>query len=291
MPEVSVVIPTKNAGENFPALLNSIRRQDVSAVEIIIIDSGSTDGTVSIAKDKADTVIEIPPEEFHHGKTRNQGGNAAKGDVIVFTVQDAMPVSYSWLPNLIDPIKSRNADVTYGNQIAHKDAKPPDKFFYQYFYPDQNVTLTTKDTKDQKKFYLENIFLSDVSSAVSRGVWEQIQFRNSVGMSEDKDFAYRVAVSGYTIQYCSDAKIRHSHDYSLRELFIRRYKDGKAFEDITTNGSDDFLSEGFRYLFSELVYLLRTESIQWVPYVLIYDAIYLVAFQLGKAMSSIHENL
>lgn len=289
MVKVSVVIPTKNAGESLAALMDSIREQAIPSIEIIVIDSGSTDCTVDIAKKKADTVLEIHPEEFHHGKTRNQGGNAATGEIIVFTVQDAIPASDTWLPNLVDPIKSGDANVTYGNQIAYEDAKPPDKFFYQYFYPSQKVILTEEDTRDQKEFYLGNIFLSDVSSAVSREVWEQIQFRDSVEMSEDKDFAYRVAKAGHTIQYCPEARIRHSHDYSLRELFTRRYKDGMAFSDIASEGSDEFINDGLKYMVSEFSYLIRNGSAKWIPYTLIYDFVYFISFSLGKNYETLPE--
>ncbi|TVT94767.1 glycosyltransferase family 2 protein [Haloferax volcanii] len=288
MSKISVVIPTKNAGGDFPELLRTIREQEaVPAVEIIVIDSGSTDGTIEIAEQLADELIEIPPEEFHHGKTRNRGASVATGEIIVFTVQDAYPNSNDWLSTLTRPIVVGDADVTYGNQVAHKDAKPPDKFFYQYFYPDEQVQISQEDTLDEGEFYLDNIFLSDVSSAISREVWDGFQFRDSVSMSEDKDFAYRVAKAGYTLQYCPEAKVRHSHNYSLRSLFYRRYKDGIAFDDIATSGSDNFLSDGIRYILSEYCYLIQSGHLAWVPYSILYDLTYFVAFTLGKS----HERL
>lgn len=282
MDSVSVVIPTKNAGTQFKELLKRIRSQTVSNIEIVVVDSGSTDSTVTIAETLADTVIEIPPEEFHHGRTRNLGANATSGDVIVFTVQDAMPANAEWLSKLINPIENSTADVTYGNQIAYSDAKPPDRFFYEYFYPDKQVILNESDTVDQGEFYLNNIFISDVCSAVSRTVWGDFQFQDSVDMSEDKDFAYRIAKEGHTLQYCPEAKIYHSHNYSLQSLFLRRYKDGMAFKDIATGGSDNFLAEGVRYVLLEYIYLIKIGAIHWAPYALLYDLVYFISFILGK---------
>lgn len=282
MDRVSVVIPTKNAGQKFEEVLKSIRGQNVPDLELIIIDSGSTDGTVERAQQYADTVIEIPPDEFHHGKTRNQAADQAEGDIIVFTVQDALPVNEQWLTELISPIDSGTADVSYGNQVAYPDAKPPDKFFYKHFYPDTPTTLTEEDTDNKDNFYMDNIFLSDVNSAVSRRIWNQFRFRDSVPMSEDKDFAYRVASAGYTIQYCPEAKVYHSHDYTLRSLFTRRYKDGKAFAEIAATNSDNFVSDGIKYVWNEYAYLIHSGAVHWVPYALLYDFVYFISFTLGK---------
>lgn len=282
MDRISVIIPTKNAGGTFEEVLKSIRNQNVSELELIIIDSGSTDGTVELAQKYADTVIEIPPDEFHHGKTRNQAADEADGDIIVFTVQDALPVNDDWLTKITRPIENGTADVSYGNQVAYPEAKPPDKFFYEYFYPDTSITLTEEDTKNKDEFYMDNIFLSDVNSAVSRHVWNQFRFRDSVPMSEDKDFAYRVTSAGYIIQYCPEAKVYHSHDYTLRSLFTRRYKDGKAFAEIAATDSDDFVSDGIKYVWNEYAYLIHSGAARWVPYALLYDFVYFISFTLGK---------
>jgi rhamnosyltransferase len=101
-------------------------------------------------------------------------------------------------------------------------------------------------------------------------------------MSEDKDFAYRVASAGYTIQYCPEAKVYHSHDYTLRSLFTRRYKDGKAFAEIAATDSDDFVSDGIKYVWNEYTYLIHSGAVHWVPYALLYDFVYFISFTLGK---------
>ncbi|WP_082256430.1 glycosyltransferase family A protein [Haloferax sp. ATB1] len=163
MARISVIIPTKNAGQEFEDTLISIQSQDVDDIELIVIDSGSTDGTVELAEQYADTIIEIPPDEFHHGQTRNQAADQAEGDIIVFTVQDAVPIDDEWLSQLTSPINDGNADVCYGNQIAYPDAKPSDKFFYKYFYPDTSITLTKSDASKKGEFYMDNIFLSDAT--------------------------------------------------------------------------------------------------------------------------------
>jgi len=289
MTSISVVIPTKNAGSEFRERLEKIYMQNVSDIEIIIIDSGSTDGTVETAEDFADEIIKTEPDKFHHGKTRNLGAEKSTGEIIVFTVQDATPVNQEWLSNLVSPILDGVADVTYGNQVAYPEAKPPDKFFYKYLYPDNSIKLSEKNTESKSEFYLDNIFLSDVCSAISRDVWNNFQFRDSVAMSEDKDFAYRVASEGYTINYCPDAKVFHSHNYSFRSLFRRRYKDGKAFSKIAEQSPDTFVSKGMAYILNEYKYLIQNGKIEWIPYTVLYDAIYFLAFTLGEYHTYIPE--
>jgi len=228
MDRVSIVIPTKNAGQKFEEVLKSIWDQNVPDLELIIIDSGSTDGTVERAQQYADTVIEIPPDEFHHGKTRNQAADQAEGDIIVFTVQDALPVNEQWLTELISPIESGTADVSYGYQVAYPDAKPPDKFFYKYFYPDTLTTLTEEDTDKKDNFYMDNIFLSDANSAVSHHIWNQFRFRDSIPMSDDKDLhtESRPQVTQFSTarkqKYTIPMTIRFDH-YSLDDTKMGRH--------------------------------------------------------------------
>lgn len=291
MARISVVIPTKNAGSEFRERLNRIQSQRVADLELVIIDSGSTDGTVDIAEEMCDKVVVIPPGEFHHARTRNRGAEQATGDILVFTVQDAMPMNDEWLAELVSPIQDGTADVTYGNQTAYPSTKPPEKAFYEYFYPDTPVVLTEDDTNDTAEFYLNNIFISDVNSAVSRRVWNEFRFDDETQMSEDKDFAYRVASAGYIVRYCPDARVYHSHNYTIRSLFSRRFKDGRAFAEIAQGDHSAFVSKGLGYIQYEYLHLLRTGAIHWIPYSLVYDLTYFVSFIMGKNHTTIPDFL
>src|SRR5205823_8776375 len=98
---VSVIIPTKNAGVDFSPLLSMLKNQEgFKHIEIIIVDSGSTDQTLKIAREFAATIIEIAPAEFSHSYARNLGAERATGDYVLFMVQDALPPSVTWLQEL-----------------------------------------------------------------------------------------------------------------------------------------------------------------------------------------------
>ena len=99
---ISIVIPTRNGMATLPALLDAVDRQRVDAsVEMIAVDSGSTDGTPGLLAARKVRVTHIQPEAFNHGTTRNQGVREARGDLVVLMVQDAVPASDTWLDALI----------------------------------------------------------------------------------------------------------------------------------------------------------------------------------------------
>jgi rhamnosyltransferase len=124
---ISVVIPVKNGDswlrETIPAILD---QELDGAIEIIAIDSGSTDDTLSVLSKYPVTVVSIEPEEFNHGLTRNIGANLAKGKYLVMTVQDAKPSSRFWLQQLMDGFLDDTVAGVCGQQIVphHFDKNP-----------------------------------------------------------------------------------------------------------------------------------------------------------------------
>src|SRR5215207_11506377 len=106
LPDVSIVIPTFNGGPEFEALLDGLCAQEGDFErEIILIDSGSTDGTVELAQQYGATVHRIPKTEFNHGATRNLGVSLARGKYVALTVQDAVPVDEWWLAAMVENLE------------------------------------------------------------------------------------------------------------------------------------------------------------------------------------------
>ena len=282
-PSVSVVIPTRDAGPEFEDLLSRIDGQDYPApVEVVVVDSGSTDGTRGRAREFGATVRRIDAEEFHHARTRNYGADCASNDVLVFTVQDARPLDERWLRNLVDALEEDGIGVAYGRQVAYPDAKPMDQFFYEYFYPAEPQTVTHEAADDDRDFYLQNVFVSDVTAAVPREVWASVRFDPGTPMSEDKELALRLLEAGYSLRYEPSAAVHHSHAYTLESLFRRRYDDGAAYADIAEEGECAYLSNGLSYVIAEVRHLLSNGEWEWLPYAMVYDAVHFVAFQLGR---------
>ena len=125
-PAVSIVVPTRNGIETLPALVDAVNRQtDRASRELVVVDSGSTDGTREYVARVADLVIDIAPQAFNHGTARNTGVASARGDLIVLIVQDARPVDESWLGHLLGPLRD-NPDVAgvFARQTPRDEASP-----------------------------------------------------------------------------------------------------------------------------------------------------------------------
>src|SRR6266545_5615602 len=117
---ISVLIPVKNGGSDVRRCLERIAAQQLSVeVEVVVVDSGSTDGSVELARGFGATVHEIPPEAFDHGGTRNLAAERSRGDVLVFTSQDAYAEKDDWLERLVAPL-AEGSDLAgvYGRQLA-----------------------------------------------------------------------------------------------------------------------------------------------------------------------------
>ncbi len=280
--DISVILLTKNGGIRLRHLMESLKKQKFQGnVEIIAVDSGSEDNTIKILEEYEAKIFQINPEEFHHSKTRNFGAEKSNGKVLIYLTQDALPLNDHLFEDLLKPLTKDNASATYGRQIANLDAKKVDKFFYSYFYPEKRKILKKRLIKNPRKFYIENVFISDVCSAIKREIWEKIGFQDDVPMAEDKDFALRVLKAGYKIVYEPKAAVYHSHNYTLASLFKRRFKDGGAFSNIALQGEGNFVKKGLNYFIEEIKFFLRNKYFAALIYALVYNFVYFFGFQLG----------
>lgn len=281
--DVSIILLTKNGGDRLKELMESIKAQNFQgSVEIVAVDSGSQDDTLKILESYDARIFRIKPEDFHHSKTRNYGASKSEGKVLVYLTQDALPINNDLLKTLLDPLNNEDVAVVYGRQIANLHAKEVNTFFYSYFYPDEKKVLKKNHAENAKEFYMENIFVSDVCSAIKKDVWEQLKFGDDVPMSEDKDFALKVLKAGYKIVYEPEAAVYHSHEYSLVARFKRRFKDGSAFSSIALQGESNFLMGGLNYFTEEMKFFIGNKHILGMPYALAYNFMDFLGFFLGK---------
>ena len=229
-PMVSVVIPTKNAGEEFASTLEAIGAQRNIYHEIIVVDSGSTDSTVELAHRFGANVFQVAPESFDHGRTRNFGLSQASGEFCVLLSQDAVPVGESWLPALLEPFSDDQVAGVSARMDAREDADPMGRWeteshgelmgnFVQK-YGVQPWDCFSSLTREER---LRVTCFNNVCSALRRGVWEALPFRPG-SFAEDMDWAVRVLAAGHRIAYNPRARVVHSHDrppgYHLRRHYV-----------------------------------------------------------------------
>ena len=255
-PKVSVIIPALNeAGPRFEELLKRIAAQEGDFDrEVLVIDSGSTDGTDELARRYGATVHRIKRQEFNHGATRNLGILLARGEYVVLTVGDAVPLDERWMGAMVENLErdERVAGV-YSRQIPHPDAsaltrvlvnslataslerreqcvdgpepypeKPPSKrgrfaaFGRGRLAAFERCRLAALERRRLAAF-------DDVSSCLRRSVWEEMPFEKT-NFGEDLRWGKRVVEAGHKIVYEPRSAVFHSHErgamYDLRRGYV-----------------------------------------------------------------------
>jgi rhamnosyltransferase len=217
---VSVVIPTWNGMATLPALFDALASTAGFRLEIVIVDSGSDDGTVELAQASAAHVIETPPHSFNHGVSRNRGIQAASAELVVCLVQDAVPASPEWLSALVSPLL-RHPELagTWARQIPADGASALTRFYMGRASLSSHRAVVNRISSPAELDALlpiermERCRFDNVCSCLRKTVWQSIPFK-SVPIAEDLAWAREVLLAGHALAYCPDAVVRHSHDRS-----------------------------------------------------------------------------
>jgi glycosyltransferase involved in cell wall biosynthesis/ubiquinone/menaquinone biosynthesis C-methylase UbiE len=237
---VSVIIPTKNAGSDFSGVLEKVTCQKgIKEIEIIIIDSGSSDTTLDDAKKFGSRIYTINPEDFNHGATRNFGAEKARGNYICFLVQDAIPIGDFWLYSMVKALESdpKIAAATC-KQIPRSDADLFSCFglWQHYFYTldagSDRICRTDADfdaLPGEEKRRLAG--LDDVSCLIKKDIFEKFRFRK-IQSSEDLDLGKRLIQAGYKNAFFFSIGVIHSHNRDPGYFLRRSYVDTKTVADI-----------------------------------------------------------
>lgn len=269
--DASIIVLTKNAGEGWERLLQRLFSQNFNGdYEVIVIDSGSSDGTVTTAQRFPVRLVQIPTHEFHHGRTRNLGAGLARGSILVYITQDALPLRDDWLQKLTANFADPSVAMVCGRQVPWENTKPPEKFFHLYNFPDFKIRITSHDPD----YYHDNLFISDVNSALRKEVWQQSRFSDKVVVAEDKELAKRLLDAGWTIIYDPEAAVYHAHDLTLRSVFDRYVLFGIALAQGAGGlpRSRNWVAHRLGYIFQEIKFVLSTGRWwYWLPYSIAYE--------------------
>jgi rhamnosyltransferase len=278
--EISLIIPTLNAGASIGHLLSRLFSQDIGFSEIIIIDSSSEDDTVKIARGFGIRTIVIPRHTFNHGKTRNTAALEAKGDVLLFMTQDAMPADNTLVRKLTVPLERPDVAATYGRQIPRSGASPVEAFARYFNYPDES---SCKGSEDLEKHGIKTIFFSNVCSSIKKELFMKVgMFHEGIRTNEDMLIAAEFIAHGYKIAYVPEARVVHSHNYSLPDQFRRYYNIGWSikknrwiFEYLKAEG------EGTKFMKEQIKFLVKQHKYAWLPYMFLESATKYAGFKIG----------
>lgn len=233
--DVSIVIPTKNAGDRFKDVLRAVFDQKTDLeYEVICVDSGSTDDTVEVIKSFSCVLSEIDPPEFGHGKTRNYGASLGSGEFIVFLTQDALPATDTWLDNLVKAMGDDKSVVGgFGIHYPYPDCNFLDNRdisrHFQNFGPVNSIIYIDdwERYRTDSGYYNILSFFSDNNSCLRRSAWEAHPYPD-VDFAEDQIWMRQMLELGYKKVYCPTAPVYHSHNYKLKSYFGRAYDEYQA---------------------------------------------------------------
>lgn len=279
---IAIVILTFNAGSSFAGLLADIEKQKNCSLKKIVIDSGSEDETVNLARRSDFEIIEIDQRSFNHGDTRQLCVNYVQAavDVVVFLTQDVRLYDECSLQNIALPFKDLSVGAVYGRQLPHENASPIAAQARLFNYPEQS---RLKTYADKEKLGLKTPFMSDSFAAYRVSALNAIKGFPHVIVSEDMYVGARLLKAGWNIAYAAEAKVYHSHDYTLLQEF-RRYFDIGVFQAREAWIRAEFggaEGEGLKLVFNQLKYLWQNNAFLSIPKALLANAIRLGGYRMG----------
>ncbi len=216
----SIIIRAYNEEKHIGRLLEGIRQQTVKDVEIILVDSGSTDSTVAVAESFGARVVRIPSAEFTFGRSLNFGVREATRELVVIASAHVYPVYPDWLETLLRPFEDEKVALTYGKQRGPESAKYSEQQIYHQWYPDVS------------KPRQETAFCNNANAAIRRSLWEVHPYDETLTGLEDLAWAKWAKDQGYAIAYAAEAEIVHVHDETPRGVFNRYRREAMAFRQI-----------------------------------------------------------
>lgn len=207
--QVAILMRSKNEMPYLQTALEQLNAQTFNDFTLYAVDSGSTDGSVERLRNACGDRLEtISPEAYIPGPVLNTGCARTTEPIIVLLNADAILRSDDALEKLIAPLLSGTADATYCRQAARPDARFVVAYDYERAYHPANITPD---------------FFSAVACAFKRELWEKHPFPNT-GYAEDAAWAQTCRATGARIELVPDSVVEHSHNYTLRGLYTKRYR-------------------------------------------------------------------
>jgi glycosyltransferase involved in cell wall biosynthesis len=236
MSSATVAIPVLNGGPRLQEVLDAVARQRVDReVELLVADSGSTDGSRELAARHGAALVDVPPGGFSHGGTRNLLMERASGEHVAFLTQDAVPASDTWLARLLEAFDlAPEVALAYGPYIPRPDAsvmvaRELTEFFAS-LSPDGRPRVD-RGLRDEDRRPGPVTFFTDANSCIARSAWERVGFRD-VSFAEDQLLATDMLAAGFAKAFVPAAGVVHSHDYPPLERLGRFFDEFRALREV-----------------------------------------------------------
>ncbi|HPM02888.1 MAG TPA: glycosyltransferase family 2 protein [Candidatus Cloacimonadota bacterium] len=211
--DVSIIIRSYNEERFLFELLTKIHEQRTNYhYETILVDSGSQDNTLNIAKHFPIKIVRIPKEKFSFGYSLNQGISQSNGKFCLFISAHCIPVYDNWINEMIDPFyKNDQIALVYGKQEGNELTKYSEKQIFRKWYP------------NTASFIQKNPFCNNANASIRKSLWEIQPYNESLTGLEDLEWASKILKTGYFLSYNPKASVYHIHQESFSQIY-NRYK-------------------------------------------------------------------
>ncbi len=292
--DIDVIIPVYRPGEDLVALLNRLYAQTVEIHKIILVETldkeektsmeeeTSAEGAVSMesetSAEEAETSLllhlqkkykkielySVKKEDFDHGMTRRMAVEKSDADIFIMMTQDALPADRRLIEKLTAPLMGDIA-VSYARQLPRKNCRAIERFTRRFNYPEESLL---KGKENLQVLGIKTYFCSDVCAAYRREIYEKLGgFAEKAIFNEDMLFAAKAVEAGYKIMYAAEARVLHSHNYSISQQFRRNFDLGvsqaehpEVFKKVPSE------KEGGRMVKETTEYLFTTGKVFLIPY-------------------------
>jgi GT2 family glycosyltransferase len=235
-----VAIPVRDGGELLTRTLSALSAQTVEH-ELLVCDSGSTDGSVQTARDYGARVLEIAAGQFSHGGTRNLLIQEASGAQVALITQDAEPADERWLERLLGGLElAPDVGIAYGPYRPRPEAAAAVRMELQRWFaslaPDgrpavERLTEHERSSLPAGALLGRRGFFTDANACLQRSAWERAPFRE-VAYAEDRVLAIDMLRAGYAKAFVPEAAVLHSHDYTLGQELRRSFDEWRALREV-----------------------------------------------------------
>lgn len=256
---VRVIIPVYNGGRILNDCLGALKNQKLSNMSVLVVDSGSTDGSHQLVGKHGYELLRIRKEEFDHGGTRQMAAEISSGyDIVVCLTQDAVLSGPESLFILISAFEDKEVAAAYGRQLPSKGASAIGTHARLFNYPPRSNkrTLVDKEYMSIKAAFISNSFAAYRTEALL----QVGGFPSKLILGEDMVVAARILQARWSVAYVAEATVYHSHDYSVIQEFQRYFDIGVMHQDqrwlLDEFGKPE--GEGKRFVISELNYLRKS---------------------------------
>ncbi len=215
--ETSIVIRAFNEERHLPRLLEAIKQQAYRDFEVIVVDSGSFDGTPEIALRYGARLLRIASHDFTFGYSLNAGIRGSQGWYIVIVSAHALPLDSSWLGGLIDPLRDPSVAMVYGRQLGTPTSKFSELQDFRRMFGPERVVLPPRT-------FLAN----NANSAIRKDLWEQHPFDEALPGLEDIEWTKHWMEHNHRVVYEPQSAIYHIHEESWRQVRRRYYREALA---------------------------------------------------------------